>query len=89
MTPEKSGGKISSLCKIFYSITRFRVLFIISIYIPLTLAFINVYEYELTAWSFVIDILINISLFIDIIIRFFSAYENKRLKIIDDRNVRL
>ena len=53
------------------------------------MAFINVYEYELTAWSFVIDILINISLFIDIIIRFFSAYENKRLKIIDDRNVRL
>ena len=89
MTPEKSSGKISSLCKIFYSITRFRVLFIISIYIPLTLAFINVYEYELTAWSFVIDILINISLLIDIIIRFFSAYENKRLKIIDDRNVRL
>jgi hypothetical protein len=35
-----------------------------------------------------LDLIINASFFVDLILTFFSAYENKKLEIIDKRKVR-
>jgi len=36
-------------------------------------------------WNFVMDMIINVSFFIDLILTFFSAYEDQKLNIIDNR----
>jgi hypothetical protein len=51
---------------------------------PYSLAFVNVFENEFVPWNFTLDLIINISFLIDMIITFFSAYEDEKLNVIDD-----
>jgi len=56
---------------------------------PYSLAFVGVFDDDIVFWNFILDMLINISFFIDLILTFFSAYEDEKLNVIDDRWVRL
>ena len=60
----------------------------VSIFTPISLAFVGPFESEIVEWNFILDLIINASFFIDLILTFFSAYENKKLEIIDKRKVR-
>ncbi len=56
---------------------------------PYSLAFVGVFDDEIVTWNFVIDLIINISFLFDMAITFFSAYEDQKLNVIDDRQVTL
>ena len=54
---------------------------------PYSLAFVGVFDDEIVVWNFTIDLIINISFFVDLVLTFFSAYEDQKLNIIDDKQV--
>lgn len=51
---------------------------------PISLAFSN---YDFSALQYAFDIMLNVSLLIDMIINFLSAYYDSNINIIDSRNV--
>ncbi len=55
---------------------------------PYSLAFVGVYDDKIELWNFTIDIVINVSFLIDMILTFFTAYEDRKLNVIDDHKVR-
>ena len=55
---------------------------------PYSLAFVGVFDDDIVVWNFSLDLIINLSFFIDLVLTFFSAYEDEKLNIIDDKWVR-
>jgi hypothetical protein len=49
---------------------------------------VGVYDDKIELWNFTIDIVINVSFLIDMILTFFTAYEDRKLNVIDDHKVR-
>jgi len=52
---------------------------------PISLAFVGVYDEDPPMWNFTMDLIINCSFFVDLVLTFFSAYEDQKLNIIDNR----
>ena len=61
----------------------FSLVFVTSIYAPLSLAFTSSYSLSLE----LIDLIINVIFFIDVFVTFCSAYQDNDLQIIEDRKV--
>ena len=66
-------------------IISYSVLIVVCVMTPISLAFVGVYDEEPPLWNFTMDLVINVSFFIDLILTFFSAYEDQKLNIIDNR----
>jgi len=75
-------------CKHFI-LRFFRILLLVCLLTPYSLAFVGVFDDDIVVWNFILDLMINISFLIDLVLTFFSAYEDEKLNIIDDKWVSL
>ncbi len=78
-------GQLYNDVSISFKVTLCRVLLVVCIMTPYSLAFVGVFNEDIVVWNFTMDLIINISFFFDLILTFFSAYEDQKLNIIDNR----
>ena len=78
-------GQLHHDVRISFKTIPYRVLIVVCVMTPISLAFVGVYDEETPLWNFTMDLVINVSFFIDLVLTFFSAYEDQKLNIIDNR----
>jgi hypothetical protein len=78
-------GQLYHRVNISFNFILFSVLLVVCVFTPISLAFVGVFDDSTPMWNFVMDMIINVSFFIDLILTFFSAYEDQKLNIIDNR----
>jgi hypothetical protein len=84
MTCSKYFGTSTWPCK-WIILIKYSLLLMLCLITPISLAFSN---YDYSPAQYVFDIVLNVSLLMDMIINFLSAYYDFNINIIDSRNVR-
>jgi hypothetical protein len=78
-------GQLYQFVSLLLKVTLCRVLLVVCVMTPISLAFVGVYDEDPPLWNFTMDLVINCSFFVDLVLTFFSAYEDQKLNIIDNR----